>query len=178
MSTKSLMSISIPYLPISLSSLPSANYLTPKPRKCWKSWSCNMLCNTMRPATGSSLRTSPSSPTSPFSPSANCTSHSASSTKKPRRRDELISLPSLQWPPEHLWSTQCPLYISLVQQMWLLLPPGKCPVKEQSCYACGGHNHYPYPIPCPWWGIASDYITHRGKEYLLICDLFSKNPFL
>ena len=79
-----------------------------KPRKCWKSWSCNMPCDTMRPVTGSSSRTSPSSPTSPFMPTANCFSHDASSTKRPRRRDELTSLPLLQWPLQHLPSTLMP----------------------------------------------------------------------
>ena len=29
----------------------------------------------------------------------------------------------------------------------------------------------------PWQEIAADYFTHKGKEYLLICDLFSKYPF-
>ena len=29
-----------------------------------------------------------------------------------------------------------------------------------------------------WQEIAADYLTHQGKEYLLICNLFSKYPFL
>ena len=30
----------------------------------------------------------------------------------------------------------------------------------------------------PWQEITADYLTHKGREYLLICDLFSKYPFL
>ena len=30
----------------------------------------------------------------------------------------------------------------------------------------------------PWQEIAADYFHHKGKEYLLICNLFSKYPFL
>ena len=30
----------------------------------------------------------------------------------------------------------------------------------------------------PWQEITADYLNHKGKEYLLICDLFSKYPFL
>ena len=30
----------------------------------------------------------------------------------------------------------------------------------------------------PWQEITADYLTHKGKEYLLICNLFSKYPFL
>ena len=30
----------------------------------------------------------------------------------------------------------------------------------------------------PWQEITVDYLTHQGKEYLLICDFFSKYPFL
>ena len=30
----------------------------------------------------------------------------------------------------------------------------------------------------PWQEIAADYLTHQGKEYLLICNVFSKYPFL
>ena len=29
-----------------------------------------------------------------------------------------------------------------------------------------------------WQEIAADYLTHQGKEYLLICDLLSKYSFL
>ena len=37
----------------------------------------------------------------------------------------------------------------------------------------------PRDIPdCPWQEIAADYLTHKGKEYMLVCDLFSKCPFL
>ena len=30
----------------------------------------------------------------------------------------------------------------------------------------------------PWQEIASNCLTHKGKEYLLLCNLFSKYPFL
>ena len=30
----------------------------------------------------------------------------------------------------------------------------------------------------PWQEIIADYFIHKGKEYLLICDLFSKYPFI
>ena len=30
----------------------------------------------------------------------------------------------------------------------------------------------------PWQEITADYLTHKGREYLLICDLFSKYPFV
>ena len=30
----------------------------------------------------------------------------------------------------------------------------------------------------PWQEITVDYLTHQGKDYLLICNLFSKYPFL
>ena len=49
---------------------PNANSVMPKLRRCLKSWSCNMQCDTMRPETGSISRTSPSSPTYP--PCAHC----------------------------------------------------------------------------------------------------------
>ena len=29
-----------------------------------------------------------------------------------------------------------------------------------------------------WQEIATDYLTHKGIEYLLVCDLFSKYPFI
>ena len=67
----------------------------PRPKICSKSWSCNMQCNTMRPETGSSFRNSPISPTTPFLPNASCLSHDVSSIRRPRRRDELTSLPLL-----------------------------------------------------------------------------------
>ena len=28
----------------------------------------------------------------------------------------------------------------------------------------------------PWQDIAVDYMTHKGQEYLIICDAFSKYP--
>ena len=30
----------------------------------------------------------------------------------------------------------------------------------------------------PWQEITADYLTHKGREYLLICNQFSKYPFL
>ena len=37
----------------------------------------------------------------------------------------------------------------------------------------------PWDIPdSPWQEIAADYFTHKGKNYLLVCDQFSKNSFL
>ena len=30
----------------------------------------------------------------------------------------------------------------------------------------------------PWQEIPADYLIHKGKEYLLVCDLFIKYPFL
>ena len=65
--------------------------LVAQPRRCLKSWSCNMQCDTMRPETGSISRIGPSSLTSPFSPNVNCSSHSVSSIRRPRRGDELTS---------------------------------------------------------------------------------------
>ena len=65
----------------------------PKPRRCLKSLSCNTQCDTMRPETRSGSWTSPSSPTSSFLPNVNCLSCGVSSIRKPRRGDELTSLP-------------------------------------------------------------------------------------
>ena len=37
----------------------------------------------------------------------------------------------------------------------------------------------PRDIPnCPWQEITANYLTHKGKEYLLVCNLFNKCPFL
>ena len=37
----------------------------------------------------------------------------------------------------------------------------------------------PWDVPDgPWQEIATDYLTHKGKEYLLVCNLFSKYPSL
>ena len=37
----------------------------------------------------------------------------------------------------------------------------------------------PSDVPdSPWEEITADYLNHQGKEYLLICDVFSKYPFL
>ena len=64
-------------------------------------WYCNMLCDTMRPETGSASKTSPSSHTNPFSLTANCWNQGGSSTRKPKRGDELTLHPLLQWLPKH-----------------------------------------------------------------------------
>ena len=37
----------------------------------------------------------------------------------------------------------------------------------------------PWDIPdSPWQELAADYFTHKGKDYLLIADMFSKYPFI
>ena len=37
----------------------------------------------------------------------------------------------------------------------------------------------PWDIPGgPWQEITTNYFTHKGKDYLLVCDSFSKYPFL
>ena len=54
------------------------------------------------------------------------------------------------------------------------------------CTICTKHKASPPAQPMlprdipegPWQEIAAVYLTHKGKEYLLICDLFSKYPFL
>ena len=54
------------------------------------------------------------------------------------------------------------------------------------CTICTKHKASPPVQPMlsrdiphsPWQEIIADYLTHKGKEYFLICDLFSKYPFL
>ena len=54
------------------------------------------------------------------------------------------------------------------------------------CTICTKHKASPPPQPMlplailngPWQEIAADYLTHKGKEYLLVCHLFSKDLFL
>ena len=54
------------------------------------------------------------------------------------------------------------------------------------CTICNKHKASPPPQPMlprdildgPWQEIATDYLTHKGREYLLVCNLFSKYPFL
>ena len=54
------------------------------------------------------------------------------------------------------------------------------------CTICTKHKASPPARPmlprdvpdCLWQEITVDYLTHQGKEYLLICDVFSKYPFL
>ena len=54
------------------------------------------------------------------------------------------------------------------------------------CTICTKHKASPPAQPMlprdvpdsPWQEIAVDYLTQQGKEYLLICNLFSKYPFL
>ena len=53
------------------------------------------------------------------------------------------------------------------------------------CTICTKHKASPPAQPMlprditngPWQEITADYLTHKGKEYLLICNLFSKYPF-
>ena len=54
------------------------------------------------------------------------------------------------------------------------------------CTICTKHKASPPVQPMlprdipngPWQEIAADYLTHKDKEYLLVCNLFSKYPFL
>ena len=54
------------------------------------------------------------------------------------------------------------------------------------CTICTKHKASPPAQPMlprdipngPWQEITTDYLTHKGKEYLLVCNLFSKYPFL
>ena len=87
--------------PVYPPSSPNANSHMVKPRRCLKSWSCNTQCDTMRLKTRSISRTRTSSPTSPFLSNVSCLSCIESSTRRPRRGDELSSLPLPQWPPQH-----------------------------------------------------------------------------
>ena len=132
----------MPCLPISVPLSPNVHSLIPKPRKCSKSWSCNIQCNTMRQGIGSGSKTSPSSPTSPFLLTANCSSLDVSSTRRPRRRDELTSPPLQQQPQQHLLSIPMP-YPSIPAVTNVATPtPSKSPAKGHPCYACSGCNHY------------------------------------
>ena len=80
---------------------PRVSFPHPRPRRCSKAWSCNMQCDIMRPETGSCSKTSPSSPTTPFLPNVTCWSWDVSSTRRPKREDELTSQPLQQWPHHH-----------------------------------------------------------------------------
>ena len=88
--------------------LPIASSKTPKCSKCLKSWSCNMQCDSMRPGTGSTSKTSLSLHTNPRSSSANFLNPSASSTKRPKSTEGQTSCPSQQQPQQHLLSTLMP----------------------------------------------------------------------
>ena len=54
------------------------------------------------------------------------------------------------------------------------------------CTICTKHKAFlsdqpmlPRDIPDgPWQDIAANYMTHKGHEYLIICDAFSKYPFV
>ena len=54
------------------------------------------------------------------------------------------------------------------------------------CTICTKHKASPTVQPMlprdipdnPWQEITTDYLNHKGKEYLLVCNLFSKYPFL
>ena len=64
---------SMPWIPVSLPSSPSANFFSLKPRRCLNSWSCNTLCDTMRQGDWIWLpRPGPSSPARLFSHNASC----------------------------------------------------------------------------------------------------------
>ena len=59
-------------------------------------------------------------------------------------------------------------------------------IADYVCTKCTKHKASPPAQPMlprdvpdgPWQEIVADYFTHKGKEYLLICDLFSKYPFM
>ena len=52
-------------------------------------------------------------------------------------------------------------------------------MSARALYAQSTKPMQPRDIPDgPWQEIIADYLTHKGKDYLLICNLFSKNPFL
>ena len=54
------------------------------------------------------------------------------------------------------------------------------------CTICTKHKASPHAQPMlsrdipsgPWQEIAADYCTQKGREYLLVCDLISKYPFI
>ena len=54
------------------------------------------------------------------------------------------------------------------------------------CTICTKHKAFPPAQPMlprdipdsPWQDIAADYMTHKGQEYLIICNAFSKYPFV
>ena len=56
----------------------------------------------------------------------------------------------------------------------------------RKCTICAKHKAsqtvqpmLPWDIPDgPWQELAADYFTHKGKDYLLIVDTFSKHPFV
>ena len=54
------------------------------------------------------------------------------------------------------------------------------------CTICTKHKASPTAQPMlprdipdgPWQEITANYLTHKGREYLLVCNLLSKYPFL
>ena len=65
---------------------------------------------------GSGSKTSPSTPTNPFLLTVSCSSQSVSSTRRPRRRDELTSLTiTCSGLNSIFYPYRCPLHITQVQ---------------------------------------------------------------
>ena len=147
MFNSSPMRVSMPCLPTSAPSLPNASFSTPKPRRCLKSWSCNMQWDTMRPETGS--RTSLSSPTNPFLPIVNCWRHNESSIRWPRWGNELTSLPSQQQPHHHppYMLMPCPP-TPAATIVAIPISSHQCPAQGQSSYACSSIGHYTALCKC------------------------------
>ena len=55
----------------------------------------------------------------------------------------------------------------------------KCPICTKYKASTPAQPTLPQDIPNgPWQEIAVNYFNHKDKDYLLICDLFSKFPFL
>ena len=97
----------------------------------------------MRPETGTTSRTSPSSCTSPFSPTANCWNQGASSTRKPRRGDELtlasITAATTSASSIHANAPSTSLHCN---KCGYSHPPHMCPATGQQCYTCDGSNYF------------------------------------
>ena len=148
MSTNSPTRVSMPCLPSYPPSSSNVKSLILTPRKCSKSWSCNMQCDAMRPETGSVSRTTPNSPTSPFLSTVSCLSHAVSSIKGQGK--------GTSWLHDHYHSDILnifytywhPIYLPPLQQMWLLPPPRKVSSPGKTCYACGSLSHY--TALCKW----------------------------
>ena len=56
---------------------------------------------------------------------------------------------------------------------------GQCTIFTRHKASPSAQPMLPRDIPDGLWqGIAASYLTHKGREYLLVCNLFSKYPFL